>query len=325
MNRRCTIIGVLLTMYGTLGAAHAQELLPFLVQSLCIDAAGAVMPGVLPFEPGCTRRAPANRGAFLAYRRHDWPAIEHAARQPQGYQAQDATLGTLLGQPAVIHGFDFGGDATRQFGVLDRGRGDGGQVVALADSEAFIVMTEDAGGGMQWFLSPDCAQGERGWKGWLLAKAPVDEAWSERLVRLRIAPSAEACPRAFDVSLTRWRRDRVALPWREAATGVEARVPAEVIVSEHFGGDAVARADHLERFFLARDLGMVRWERWENLARSRLPNRVAMAEMISRQRRCPALAHSVPPAPDWVMVDCRMWTNVVRATADKPLRVLDWP
>lgn len=309
---------------GVVAEARAQPLLPFLTQSICLDESGAAVLGLLPFEPGCRRIAPARADAPLPYRRHDWPAREHARHQPQGYQAQDAVLGTLLGRPAVIHGFDFGG-GDRRFGVLDRGRGDGGQAVPIEPDIAYIAMTEDAGGGAQWFLSPHCQADGRGWQGWLLAETPILEQWRERVVRLRIAPRPEACPRAFDLSLTRWRGARIALPWREAASGIVSETPAEIIVSEHFGGASVARADHLERFFLARGLGMVRWERWENFSLSRLLNRAEMAETIARQGRCPALEFSTPPAEGWRMVDCRHWTNMVRATASAPLRALAWP
>ena len=100
---------------------------------------------------------------------------------------------------------------------------------------------------------------------------------------------------------------------------------ADIIVSEHFGGGSVARADHLERFFLARGLGLVRWERWENFSISRLARREEMAATIAGQGRCPGLDFSAPPAEGWRMVDCRTWTNMVRATAAAPLRALDWP
>ena len=325
MTRRSRLFLLLGALLGGVAPAGAQELLPFLAQSVCVDDAGAAIPGLLPFEPGCARSAPARIDSPLPYRRHDWPAREHAPHQPQGYQAQDSVLGTLRGVPAVIQGFDFGGDPTRRFGAFDAGRGDGGQAIAIEPAIAFIAMTEDGGGGVQWFRSPDCARGGRGWDGWLLAEPPVTEAWRERVVRLRIGPTPESCPRRFDDSLTRWRAARIALPWREAATGAVATVQAEIIVSEHFGGASVARADHLERFVLARGLGLVRWERWENFSNSRVANRVEMAATIERQQRCPAMEFSAPPAEGWRMIDCRTWTNMVRATAAAPLRALDWP
>lgn len=300
-------------------------LLPWLVQSVCVDGAGAPIPGLLPFEPGCTRRAPQRQDAPMPYRRHDWPAVQQARALPQGYQASDAVLGTLLGVPAAVHTFDFGATQDRRFGVLDRGRGDGGQVVPLGPGPAYVAMTEDASGGVQWFLSPDCRTGGRGWHGWLLAGPNLSEAWNTQVVRLRIAPSPQACPAAFDASLTRFRRTRLELPWRDAATGRGGVAVVDAIVSEHYGGADITTAHHLERFVLARDLGMVRWERWENAAIARRPDLPQRADTLQRQQRCPMLSVSEPPGPGWQMRDCRFWTNFVRAAPGQPLAALPWP
>jgi hypothetical protein len=323
--RDLLIRGFLLSgLLATPGAAQSA-LEPWLVQSACLDEAGRALPGRLPIDPACTRRAPQRQSDPMPYRRHDWPAVEHARAQPQGYQASDAVLGTLMGHPAAIHTFDFGAGEGRRFGTFDNGRGDGGQVVPLTPGAAFIAMTEDGGGGVQWFLSPDCRQGGLGWQGWLVAAPQPSEAWSEQVVRLRIAPAAAACPARFDESLTRWRRTALDLPWRDAATGRTGTAPVDAIVSEHYGGGAIATADHLERFVLARDLGMVRWERWDNAARSRRTTIAQDAAMIARQQRCPPLALSEPPGPAWQMTDCRTWTNFVRAAPGRPLRAMAWP
>lgn len=297
----------------------------FLVQSACLDAAGRPEPGVTPFDAACTRRRPQRQDLPMPYRRHDWPALQHARAQPEGYQASDSVIGSLTGQPAAVQTFDFGAGDGRRFGVLDRGRGDGGQVIPLGPGPAFIVMTEDGGGGVQWFLSPDCQEGGRGWQGWLLAGPRPGSEWMQRVVRLRIAHTAQACPRAFDASLTRWRRLRLPLPWREAATGRTGQVPVEAVVSEHYGGATIEGAHHLERFLLAEDLGLVRWERWENPRLSRLPDLAGRADTMARQQRCPPIETSLPPGPGWAMVDCRMWTNIVRAAPGRPLAALPWP
>jgi hypothetical protein len=310
---------------ATPAAAQDGPLLPWLVQSACLDAAGRPVPGLLPVEPACRRQAPQRQADPMPYRRHDWPAVQHAAALPQGYQASDAVLGTLMGRPAAIHTFDFGAGEGRRFGALDRGRGDGGNAVPLGPGPAFIAMTEDGGGGVQWFLSPDCRQGGLGWQGWLLAGLQLTEAWTERVARLRIAPTAQACPTRFDDSLTRWRRTALDLPWRDAATGRQAVARVDAILSEHFGGGAIATADHLERFVLARGLGLVRWERWANAALSRNATLARDAAAFARHQRCPPLPVSDPPAPGWVMLDCRTWTNFVRAAPGRPLAALPWP
>lgn len=316
-------------LLGLAWPAVAQQahgpLLPWLVQSICLDEAGVPVPGLLPFEPACGRRAPQRQDAPMPYRRHDWPAVQEARRVPLGYQASDSLLGSLLGGPAAVQTFDFGAGDARRFGVLDHGRGDGGQVIPLGPGPAFIVMTEDGSGGVQWFLSPDCRQGGRGWQGWLLAGPNLSERWNARVVHLRIAASPQACPTAFDASLTRFRRTRLALPWRDAASGRTATVAVDAIVSEHFGGAEIPTAHHLERFVLARGLGLVRWERWENPAIARRPDLAQRADLVESQQRCPMLSVSTPPGPGWRMRDCRHWTNFVRATPGHPLAAPPWP
>jgi hypothetical protein len=51
-----------------------------------------------------------------------------------------------------------------------------------------------------------------------------------------------------------------------------------------------------------------------------------MARVIAESRRCPAVAFGEPPAEGWVLVDCRTWTNIVRAApGGAPLSPLAWP
>ena len=293
-----------------------------MAQSVCLDAQDAPRPGLLPFEPGCERSRPLSTGEPLPYRKHDWPGASHAAVLPRGYQASDSLRGTLLGRPAILQTFDFGHD-TRAFARFDSA--DGGQAVLLRDGAAASPLTQDGGGGVQWFQSPDCRNAPGPAPGWLFAAPPLGEAWQERVVRLNKARSPDECPLAFAPSLTRWRTARIELPWREAATGAVAAASAEVLVSEHFGGASVETADHLERFWFARGLGLARWERWEHTARSRLRDRDRMARIIAESRRFPPIALGEPPAEGWRLVDCRTWTNMVRAAPGAPLAALPWP
>jgi hypothetical protein len=310
---------------ASIGNADAQDALsPYMAQSACLDAQGAPVPGRLPFEAGCDRSRPASTGEPLSYRKHDWPGAADAAARSTGYQASDSLLGTLLGRPAFLQTFDFGG-GSRAFNRFDAG--DGGQVVVVRNGTAASPLTQDGGDGVQWFQSPECRGSGGPAAGWLFAAAPLSDAWQERVVRLNKSRGPDQCPSAFAESLTRWRRARIGLPWRDGATAAVASAPADVVVSEHFGTGSIGTADHLERFWFARGLGLARWERWDNPARSRGPrqDRDRMAQVIAGSGRCPPIAFSEPPAAGWRMVDCRTWTNMERAAAGAPLAALDWP
>jgi hypothetical protein len=228
----------------------------------------------------------------------------------------------------VLQTFDFGDGGRgggRAFARFDAG--DGGQAVLLRNGAAASPLTQDGGDGVQWFQSPDCrASGGGPAPGWLFAALPLDGAWRERVVRLNKTRAPDQCPTAFNESLTRWRTARIDLPWREAATGAVSSAPVDVLVSEHYGTGRIGTADHLERFWFARGLGLTRWERWEHTGRSRLPDRERMARLIAESGRCPRIAFGEPPAAGWQLVDCRTWTNMVRAApGGPPLSALAWP
>ena len=65
--------------------------------------------------------------------------------------------------------------------------------------------------------------------------------------------------------------------------------------------------------------------RRENPASSRLADRAEREALLARSRRCPEIAFGEAPAPGWQKVDCRTWTNMVRATPKAPLAAPDWP
>ncbi|MCR0981539.1 hypothetical protein [Roseomonas populi] len=300
------------------------EALEFLVQSACLDPAGQPIPGRLPFDPGCDRRRPMRAGEALPWRKTDWPGLAHIATQPEGYMASDALLGNLQGREAAIQTFDFGGGSAA-FGRFDPAS-DGGQVAVLIAGRAELAVTQDGGrpGQLQWFLSPDCRPGAPAAAGWLVFGTEVPTGWwGQAVARLRIAPASDACPTGFDQALTRWRRERIPMPVRFHDDPRAREVPMDVIVSEHFGGPTVAEGAHLERFWYARGLGMVRWERWEDPARN--PRVKERAEWFAGTARCRPAPFSERPAPGWGLVDCRSWTNFRRPRAGEVLHSTGWP
>ena len=71
-----------------------------------------------------------------------------------GHQASDSVIQRRGAGTLVVQTFDFGRGG-RVFGRFDGG-GDGGQVLMPVDGWSSVAMTEDGGGGVQWFIGEAC-------------------------------------------------------------------------------------------------------------------------------------------------------------------------
>lgn len=264
------------------------------------------------------------------YQKHDWPDQRVYPHYFQtGHQASDSVVVPSAGVPTIEQTMDFGGDRQHQFGYFDAN--DAGQVVQVLAGWASIVMTQDGKGGVQWFIGSACRTSATGGRhGWLLFSQAVFTSWTTTTASLNIAPSASDCPARFNPAYTRYREAQITFPFR-LADGNSVNVinlPLDVVVSEHFAGAAANPAldTSLERLYFARHLGMVRWERWENLAAKAVgPRRIAdiqLAQSLVASKRCPLIEYSVAPGPGWEQVDCRTWTTIVRQ--NKPWTVKDY-
>lgn len=302
---------------GTAGYAQAPGQagpLDFLVQSVCLDPAGKPT-STLPVDPACTIRRLQRSDDPAPYRKHDWPNVLGDPATPHGYQASDSVTMQRGGRTLVVQTFDFGTNG-RTFGTFDGGRGDGGQVALILGDWSSFVLTEDGGGGVQWFIGEGCRSAgpsDRRFLSWLIFREPVAGTWQDGMARLNIAPNIESCPRRFNDAYTRYRRDAVEFPFRIVGpAGVrDERHRLDVVVSEHYGGSDIPSADHLERFFFARGLGMVRWERWANGKVTRDRQAAPMATALAQTARCPALKDYGAPGRDWLLADCRTWTVMI--------------
>jgi hypothetical protein len=288
----------------------------YLAEIVCDAGQGApLVPAVLADEcPAARLRREAD---VVDRQRHDWPAVAEAAHRPQGYQRSISyVVRDSKGRWMAVQTFDFGG-GERRFGQFDSGRGDGGQVATISGGAAHVAMTEDGSGGVQWFTGAACrAPMEPTRSGWLLFDGARGAGWRASVAELRITRGAADCPSAFDKSYTRWRETLVDWPVlfdgkRDPARPQLPQTPT--IQSEHFGGLDDAAAGHMERFYLARGIGLVRWERWEQLGRSPRPSLDERAEALAVAGRCPEVAGSTAPGGSWRRIDCRTWTNFVHA------------
>lgn len=294
-------------------------MLSYLVETVCPLAKGQAALAIE--SAGCAHPRLRLESDAPRSHRHDWPGVEDASASPSGYQRSDAYLILRDGRPVAVQTFDFG-TGGRAFGVFDKGRGDGGQIVEIDGPAAAFTMTEDGGDGVQWFAGARCAGEEDPLKsGWLIFSSTLGEDWTQSVARLKKVRSRGACPWFFSRSLTRWRRRTIGWPFLKEGRA-ERRIRLDTAISEHYGAEEVQRSDHLERFFFAKGAGPIRWERWQNLAKS---DRGAgeQAAKLAQSRRCPPVEGSAAPAEGWVMADCRTWTNIVVSREREPAH-LDW-
>lgn len=309
---------------------EAADLTDYAAQSLCLDEAGRPVD-VLPIEPACVRRRPQRSDDVAVYRKHDWPNRIDEPSTVLGYQASDSVLEQRGSRTIVVQTFDFG-TGGRTFGTFDGERGDGGQVLLFIGDWASFAMTEDGGGGVQWFLGETCrsaVEPDARFLGWLVFRNNIDRvAWQSAVAHLNIAATPADCPGRFNAAFTRFRLDSIEFPFRVVDSTLQLRLssfPLDVIVSEHYGGPYRRTADHLERFYLAKGLGLVRWERWANVNRRQPPAVAEAGRMLAATSRCPAISGHGAPAAGWLLVDCRTWTTLVRQATPWTVRDYAWP
>lgn len=338
------LFGLLAPVALWVGAAWAQhppaDLTDYVAQSLCLDESGRPVDR-LPIQAACVRRRPQRADDIAVYRKHDWPNRLDEPATVLGYQASDSVLERRGSRTIVVQTFDFG-TGGRTFGTFDARQGDGGQVLLSIGDWASFAMTEDGGGGVQWFLGEACqssvnqssvnqspVDADARFLGWLVFRSDVGATeWQSIVAQLNIAATPTACPSRFNAAFTRFRQESIALPFRIVDSPSRVRTslfPLDVIVSEHYGGHDIRTADHLERFYLANGLGLVRWERWANGNLRQPPDVIESSRMLGATARCPSVARQGPTAPGWLLVDCRTWTTMVRQVSPWRVRDYAWP
>jgi hypothetical protein len=120
-------------------------------------------------------------------------------------------------------------------------------------------------------------------------------------------------------SYTYWRT--VPVTFRVRSSGGIKNVRFETLITDHFGGRNSETAANMERFYLTRELGFTRWERWQNFYRQQRPKDTARAAAVASSGRCDPVQPTPPGSDDWRMVACRQYTNLVPPadpTGDSP-------
>src|SRR5581483_2811389 len=121
-------------------------------------------------------------------------------------------------------------------------------------------------------------------RSWLIATydparpSPLRGEATARLKDLR-AGAQRNCPERLNAAFTAWHTADVRY---RAAPGQGVPVTLPSLVSEHYGGGDPATADHVERFYFTRELGLTRWERWQNSRGNRQYDAAAVAAAAAR-------------------------------------------
>ena len=290
----------------------------FLIQDVCLDLAGKVIPGRSPIDDpgGCRRRRDLLPGERLPYHKHDHPSPDQRLAAPTGYQRHDSFPVETAGLGVVAEqSFDFGAGDGRRFGVFDDGA-DGGDVIVIGPDAIAIAATEDSGGFGLWV--GEC-RGEIDAaalaQSWLVAQFDPQRPASlegQIVARLNGVPGLQpaSCPARFNAAFTAW---RIASFAYRAGPGQGRPVTLSTLISDHYGGSDPATADHVERFYFTRELGGTRWERWQNVNGNASLDAADIAQTaaaFAASGRCSA-SEMPPGGAAFAMIDCREWTGVV--------------
>ena len=267
----------------------ATGTLAFFLSALLIAGERGSAPGGPPsivFGPFDAYLAPGSAATVLPYRKRDWPGLGDGMEQDAGQ----------LPSGAVVNAF-----STAPFGTL-RLPDDGGDIYAmLASGVAAALKTKDGGVPADIYFCGDY---------WVLWGADVGPTWHSTVANIYQAPSASCRPVSRTApAYTRYIETTIDAPFRGLQQGMR---PLDTIVHEHYDGPSIAEAQNLERMYFGKDIGRYRWEYW-------VPNGTPRRPLV-----CPPLAYSAPPASGWVMVDCRMWTNLVPNTTHFSLATYGW-
>lgn len=298
--------------------ASEATLRDFMIQNVCLDAAGAVLVGVAPIDGDrrCVGQRDLRPGERLPYHKHDHSPPEDRIAAPNGYQRHDSfPVDTAAFGAVVEHSFDFGAQQGRRFGVFDAS--DGGDVAILSPGTVSIgATTDDYGSGYQLWVG-EC-QGRvtpaAVAHSWIVAQydpnqlAPLRGDTIARLNRVS-KDRQELCPSHFNAGFTQW----AVRPFGfRTARAQGMPVTLTTLISDHYGTAAAADANHVERFYFTRELGGTRWERWENGNGTREVSAArvaALAAQLAATGRC-SPTETPPGGAPLMLVDCREWTQI---------------
>jgi hypothetical protein len=283
----------------------------YLVQDVCVDAKNKLIVDATPMDD--TAKCPAHRniaiGENLPYHKDDFPKNAELARRPWGYTRNDTfPITTKLFGTAVIQSRGFlsanGIPGTKQHPT------GGGGIFLFSPESVASGLTEDPTG-IQFFFGPQCNSSDPS-KRLLDAWVVVDKTFGQKLAGSTVAHLtrySERCPARLSPAYTSWYVKSVR--FRISVNNRESKRQLEALISNHFSAASLESSTSLERFYYTKELGLVRWERWQNALRDKRPTDTARANALAQTGQCDPIESG--PGAAWLMVACRQWTNLISA------------
>lgn len=302
MKKVLLMLALLVVPHLSLAASFSMK--DFLVQDVCVGLRGKVLK-LSPTDSRCKSTRELKQGEKLFYHKHDQKGNNTDPAAALGYQRSDSFM-TANGIAVQIFDFGVGGS---KFGVKDTN--DGFNAYESAGTYSAIIATQDATGGIQYFMSPTCTA--------FTDFSQINDSWvigpntfstselGSIVTPLMIEKSYKVCPSLrYDESLTMWH-----MPGILSYTSGHALA---TVLSYHYSHKTVAESDHLEKFFFTDQFGMTRWERWERPNTPYHTDEEARANAKAATATCNGASVAEDVIGKWYRVDCREWTNIIPVT-----------
>jgi hypothetical protein len=270
----------------------SQQAFDFLIENVCLDAAGNVLIGVSPIDgdPRCIVQRDLRPGERLAYHLRESPAdgavqMARGRRRTDSFPVETRALGIL-----AIHLYDLGTD--RPGGAFDRydptEQAGGGGIAAVSGDTASYIATQLGRQNLKLFIGGGCRPGQT------VSAAALRDSWVlaplDKLP-LQIPPSVPdtqypiaggvlstpggildagdgaKCPIRRSYGTTRWSVRPVtyrALYRHGPEAGRHVRLWTLIVERTGRRPSDLDQVIAFERAYFTRELGWTRWEAWKS-------------------------------------------------------------
>lgn len=248
----------------------AEGIADYMIMDVCVDAADAVVPGLVPGDAACTRRRDIRPGEHPPYELRNFLNAGGDCAEDGGSVAKLNRPVERGGQTRIVSS-TLGLPPSACAGA--RGRlgkpGEGGASIQWYDEGYGFIMGSYSPVALSVYQTPLCREDSRSsrrfFRGWVIAPAAVPTAgqsgygvFEGRLATGAASALPAACPTRYRRALTTW-----------LVTPMHYTSGREMvsIVSSHFAqvsrdGLSPGATMQMEQTYWTREFGLSRWEKW---------------------------------------------------------------